>query len=380
MLVWARRRAGVSKAEVASRLLGGNTSRLSAWETGSDQPTFEQARKLAALFRVPLPYFFFSDPPPEEAQPIPDLRTVGDHARPISLALRDVVRDARRKQDWLRDVRLAEDVPALSFVGACSPEDVPKAVEVLREFLGPPDEVRRRVSSEDEYLRLLCRNAEAAGVLVLRSSVVDNNNHRPIDVDDFRGFALVDTHAPVVFINTRDAPVAQVFTLLHELAHIVAGITGVSNSPVASATKTHQRSEEISCNKIAAEFLVPEREFRQQWDTRGVFAEKVDKLRRHFRVSRLVVARRALDLGFVGQALFWEYARPVLDKATSDRSKSEGGPAFSVLVRARNGQLFTRQVVSAARSGQLQYRDAATLLNIRPKHVDDLAVKMMVEE
>jgi len=367
----------MSQVDVAVHHFGGNTEKLSSWEKGQSKPTVEQARKLAKVYRVPLPYLYLSEPPPEQ-ELLPDLRTVGDHRVPVSLTLRDVVRYAKRKQAWLQDVRRLNELDPIEFVGSRSIFDgVDSVVRTLCATLGSSEKIRSMVRSWEEYFRELSRRAELAGVLVLRSSIVGSNTHRTIDVEDFRGFALVDSLAPVIFINTRDAPPAQLFTLVHELAHLVVGVSGVSNAPVATKNRVEVRDEESFCNAVAAEFLVPELEFRARWDRRKSLGDNAVILKRHFRVSRLVISRRALDLGFVTRQIFWSVAKPILDAvATKRRNKSPGAPPLSILVYSRNGKIFTRAVVAAARSGRLPYRDAAMLLDVRPKHIDLLAQAM----
>lgn len=364
----------MSREDVAGRLLKGKTEKLTDWETDKSKPTVEQARKLAKAYRVPLPFLYLTKPPPDK-DPLPDLRTVGDRRVPVSPTLRDVVRSAKRKQAWLQDVRRQNEIDPIGFVGSCSVGDgVEPVVKALRVALGDSSEIRKRSSGWEEYFRDLSKRAESAGVLVLRSSVVGNNSHRSIETEDFRGFALVDSLAPVIFVNTRDAPPARLFTLVHELAHLVIGVSGVSNTPVATENELRFRDEEVFCNAVAAEFLTPEAEFRRVWLNRKSLGENADRLKNHFRVSRLVIARRALDLGLVSRQTFWSVAKPILDSvATKKRNRTPGAVPPKILVPSRNGHFFTRAVIAAARAGQLQYREAAALLDVRPKHIDQLA-------
>lgn len=374
VLKWARARAGVDLEDLSKKLKL-DRAKLAAWEDGNAKPTFEQARKAARALRVPFGFLFFPRPP-FEADPLPDLRTVGDHATPPSTDLRDVVRHARRRQDWLRAFRRREGWESTALVGACSRNDTPTAIaECLRTHLGLPAETRVASTSWKDHMRRLVGLAEQAGVIVYRSATVGNDTHRVIDVHDFRGFAIVDDLAPLVFINTKDAPPARIFTLVHELVHLALGIAGVSNAPIADEGAPPLREEERLCNAAAAEFLVPAAEFRACWDPGVGLHRNMSTLARRFQVSQLVVARRALDLGLIPPEAFWPVARERLKRAEDERAKqasSDGGPPLLVLARARNGERFTRLVVGAARSGELLYRDAAEILGVRPKHIDAL--------
>jgi len=349
MLKWARSRAGLKVEELAEAIKV-DEGKLRAWEFGSTRPTFEQARRASVAMRVPLGFLFFPRPP-EETDPLPDLRTVGDRAAPPSSDLRDVVRLARRRQDWLRAHRRREGWESVSLVGACGREDSPTEIsECLRSCLGVTAATRASVSSWDEYMRAL--------------------------VGLVRGFALLDDLAPLIFVNTKDAPPARIFTLVHELAHLALGIGGVSNAALADPRAAPLPEEEKLCNSIAAEFLVPADEFRVLWDGSLGLLQNTTALSRHFRVSQLVVARRALDLGLVPPQVFWPFATERLQLAAAKRTKQAdgpGGPPPLVLARSRNGRRFTQLVVGAARAGELLYRDAAEILGVKPRHIDELA-------
>jgi len=128
---------------------------------------------------------------------------------------------------------------------------------LLHELLD--DEAPRPTSFENYYTQL--RNKiEALGVLVMRNSVVGNNVHRRLDRNELRGFAISDDRAPVIFINTTDTPQAQIFTLLHEFAHLLLGESGVSD-----LSPHNPRKIERACNRLAAEFLVPSADFSELW-------------------------------------------------------------------------------------------------------------------
>src|SRR5690606_2778683 len=131
----------------------------------------------------------------------------------------------------------------------------------------------------EAYMRDLVQRIEALGVLVMRSGMVGNNTFRKLSVREFRGFALVDDFAPVVFINTSDCPEARLFTLIHELAHIWLGQSGISDSEPAN----HHQTERL-CNAVAAEFLVPVSEFMPRWRTQESWLGNLPLLAAHFHV------------------------------------------------------------------------------------------------
>ena len=366
----ARARAGLSTAVLAERLKQAET-KIEKWESGDARPTFVQARRLATVLRAPFASLF-TDPGAVTPVELPDLRTVGGREvhRHFSIDLVEVYQDALFKQGWVADER-RDEAPPLVFVGAGRAERKPEiGAAALRTLLSLDTQTRQSCPQADDLLRLLIRRAEAAGVLVLRSSTVGSNTHRPLDVAEFRGFAISDSHAPLVFVNTADAKVAQVFTFIHELAHLWRAETGVSRPDIEHSHRVHTEAEEF-CDAVAAECLVPAEDLVPMWSESASLASNADSLRRRFKVSGLVVARRGRDLGLATQK---EYAAYVAEQMRRPpKNTSDSGPSFLVMVRLRNGNVITDMVVHGIRSGRLLYRDAGMLLGVHPPIVDKLA-------
>ena len=223
VLRWALDRRGLPDEEVARRV-SVKPERLREWKGGSRRPTLRQAQTLAQKLSIPLGYLFLSERPTEEF-PLPDLRTVGD-APPgtPSPELVAVVYDALNKQQWYREYLESQGEEPIEFVGSRSVNDDPDDVaEDIRSRLGVNDAMRQDAATWEQFLTNFVRAAEAAGILVLRSGIVEANTQRPLDVEEFRGFAISDEFAPLVFINGKDAKAAQIFTLAHEIAHLWLG-------------------------------------------------------------------------------------------------------------------------------------------------------------
>lgn len=375
MLRWARERAGLSLGELRERIEQAWAGKLADWEAGQGGPTFEQARTLSALLRTPLGYLFLETPPADDVE-LPDLRTVGNERRSMSADLREVIMDAERKQAWLREHREDHGAPRVGLVGCAKASDDARTVATcLERALGLSPDDRARSKTPEDFLRRLVDGIEDAGVVVLRSGQVGGSTRRPLDVEEFRGFALVDELAPVVFVNTQDVPPAQIFTLVHELAHLAIAVEGISNAPVVKDGAVRLRAEEELCNRVAAELLLPQQEFEAAWDPGLSLVDNAGKLAKRFKLSRMVVARRAFDAGLVSAKAYWPFMRRQLDEARArkdEQREREGGPDFFTLVKVRNGKAFTAEVVRAVRAGELLYRDAARLLGVRPSHVDRL--------
>lgn len=345
--------------------IGVKPEQLQGWEAGDSQPTFRQAQQVANALHAPFGYLFLSEAPADEP-PLPDLRTVGGAptGRP-SVNLMETVQHAMQRQAWFVEYLQEQGAPSLPFIGRFNTNsNVVRVAQDIRDVLGVDVEQGQR--NWETYYRELIEAAERSGVLVMRSGIVGNNTHRKLDVGEFRGFAISHPLAPVVFINSADAPSARLFTLLHELAHVWLGSSGIS-----SVAPGNTRREEIVCNAVAGEFLAPSDLFAQLWAVGSQdLAVRVAELAHRFHVSRFVVIRRALDMGLVDQATYSAFYRAELD---AFRVAESGGGSFYRNAGAKNSARFARAVIAEAFSGRLLLREAGRLLGVQPSKIRDFA-------
>ena len=373
MLSWARRRRGVESAELAP-MLNVKTEAIDSWEAGARRPTFRQAHRMAQALHVPFGYLFLSEPPVEEL-PIPDFRTfAGEPPRLPSPDLLDLLNDVLTKQQWYREYRLSEGVEELPFVGRFRPTDPEEVIAADIRAVIDVDGARDRATNWETFLRELSVNAERSGIMVMRSGVVGNNGHRPLNAEEFRGFAITDEVVPLIFINGQDFKGAQIFTLAHEMAHLWAGLPGVSNPDYSLNPKQHENSIERFCNRVAAETLVPGEDFRKRWQTGAASLENnLKPLVRHYKVSAMVILRQAHDHDFIPTDLYWRGYRQLLERGKSTEGSSESGGNFHYTLTARNGLEFTQAVISSASEGTLLSRDAADMLGVKVRTLPAIA-------
>ncbi len=358
MLTWARERSGVSLPEFARRCHV-DADRLQGWENGEAALSFKQAQVFASKAHVPFGYLFLREPPLEEL-PIPDLRTLENRGvRRPSAELLDLIKLTLYRQQWYKDHLQNELVGPCPVVRRMSIDmPVHDLLNDMRRMLDVPAHPVR--GAWDDYYRDLISRIERVGVLVMREASLGHHT-RPLRVDEFRGFAIADDMAPVIFVNHADAPGARLFTLIHELCHIWTGVSGVSDGEESSA----HRSETV-CNAVAAEFLVPEQEFRQRWQDLAEWTENLPPLEAHFHVSTWTLARRAMTLGFITGEQYRQYVARQTALWAERAKRGDGGPSYHT---ARNAQLskpFSRAVLSQAFNGQLALREAGDLLGINP--------------
>ena len=354
----ARERAGYEREALAARF-----KKLPEWEAGETQPTLKQAEAFARAVHVPVGYLFLTEPP-DEPIPIPDFRTVAGRAvRQPSPNLLDTIYACQERQSWYRDFARVAQQPEVGFVGSATVETPPEAVAArMREALGFDVAARRACATWADALRLFIRQADAAGVLVMVSGVVMSNTRRRLDPAEFRGFALCDPLAPLIFVNGADTKAAQMFTLAHELAHLWLGASALSDSEAAPPVEA--RREEVWCNAVAAELLVPLAALRAELREAEALPQALSRLARTFKVSTLVILRRLLDAGWLDRARFdaaWEQESARL--RTLAQRGSDGGDFYRTTL-ARVSRRFAHALVVSTLEGQTLYRDAYRMLGV----------------
>ncbi|AQQ71166.1 hypothetical protein SMSP2_01532 [Limihaloglobus sulfuriphilus] len=374
ILTWARVRAGFSISELVEKI----NKKYELWEKGEAKPTFNQAQEVAKKLHIPFGYLYLNQPPYIQKMTA-DLRTFKDHEKhEYSLELQDVMSDAIRKQDWYKEFLVQRGAEHLEFVGKFSIKSPIQDVadDIIRTL--NLDVESRKTINKDYFLSRMTERAEDAGIIVIRNSKVGLNTHRPLDVEEFRGFVLTDPIVPLVFVNANDFVAGQIFTLFHELAHIWIGEAGVSNAGMLN--KSEYSKTEQFCNSVAAEVLVPHREFAECWrQTDGDFENHVEELTKIFKVSSVVIARRALDYKFVRREEFFNYYRKLQEiwrKTKKKQKEKEGGPSFRNTFPIYNSKTFTDTVCRAVYSGELLMRDGMSLLGVaKSKAIENYATE-----
>jgi Zn-dependent peptidase ImmA (M78 family)/transcriptional regulator with XRE-family HTH domain len=376
VIEWARVRAGITIDELASALKTSAVS-VKAWEVGSQRPTFSKAEALAKRLRIPFGYLFLSKAPDTDV-PIPDLRTEsGRRITNPSLNFVELIYNTQLKQQWFSDYLQEISQSKLPFVGtARRAAKVTKIAEDMRKWLGIDNQMRERCKSWEQFKTEFVRHAEQIGVLVMRSGVA-GNNLQPLAVSEFRGFALVDSFAPTVFINSRDAKSAQIFTLAHELVHIWLGESGVSNPDPKRRSTEEANAIESFCDKVAAELLVPSAGVEQTWREQQTIDQNVQRLTAIYRVSRYVVARQVYELDKITRSQYIDYLdkHPSLWKPKDDVDEDTGGNFYPTFF-ARNSTTLVAGIVRALGENRISYRDASTLLKVKVATLKKIADRL----
>lgn len=321
----------------------------------------KQADQLTKLADIPFGFLFLHEPPADNfAKPtLPDFRTIQE-SDPLTNDFYAVLNDVLNKQDWYRDYlnQIGGLPERLPFVGRYTLNDTAQTIaNDIAKTIGF-DVVQRNQYGQEGYFRYISLLLENIGILVIKSGIVGSNTHRPLNAREFRGFALADKQVPVIFVNGADAPSAQLFTLLHETAHIWLGESGISNIDPHSNNAVEQL-----CNRSAAEFLVPHNEFLRLWNADVAINSNLTTLAQHFRVSTYVIAIKAVQSNLIDRQEWGHIRQGLLQKG---RQAGGGGSAYTT-IPVRNSKRFTQAVLRSAMSKAILLRDGAKLLNTTPK-------------
>ena len=373
LLRWARERAGLTQDDLAKKIPV-NPDRVREWEQ-TGKISIAQIDKLAAKTYTPLGYLYLPEPP-DESLPIRDFRTrSGDAPTRPSPDLLETVYQMQRRQNWMRDDLIEGGADPLNFVGAYSLTDSHTEVAAaMRAALGLATGWAEERASWSQALRFLRNRLDKVGVLVVFNGVVGNNNHRKLDPTEFQGFALVDEYAPLVFVNSADYIASQMFTLAHEVAHLFVGETGLS---VFDRLLPADDETEQFCDQVAAEFLVPQQALQAYWPTVQDLGNRHQAIARKSKVSAIVAARRALDLGLIERDAFFGFYDDHKRQGVGRRFTGEGGNFWNIQ-KWRIGPRFAGAVARAAREGRLLYREAYSLTDLRGDTFERMPEKMGV--
>ena len=364
---WALARRNLPLVTVASKIKV-DSNELEDWGKGKSRPTFDQAQDLARKLNIPFGYFFLSEPPAENL-PLPDLRTITNKTplKPSPNFL-SVLYDAFRKQEWYREYLEDENASIVPFVGRFTENDEHKVIAAdIKNTLGVDDDLRQSCDNWEQFLKEIIRRAEKSRVLAIRTSFVGNDPTRKLNVNEFQGFAISDNLAPLIFINEGDYKAAQIFTTVHELAHLWINSSGVSKIDYRS--KKQSNAIDQLCDRIAAEVLVPSDDFLIRWNNFSGIERNLQKLAAHYRVSQFVILRRAYDFNWIDIQQFQDLYSLLLERVTPKKS---GGGNYYKVVLSRNSPTLTKTLIAAASEGRVLPTEVSRLLNIRVSRLDAL--------
>jgi Zn-dependent peptidase ImmA (M78 family)/DNA-binding XRE family transcriptional regulator len=367
ILKWARESAKMSE-ETAAAKIKVSVEKLKEWEEGTNYPTIRQAQELAKAYKRPFAVLFLSEIP-RDFQPLQDFRR--KTAKPLSTASVFIIREIQQKQAWIGDIYAEEGESAIPFVGKFSLTDDP--INVAKDILDTL-QINPENYNNDYPIKEWVDKAEAKGVFVSRTSFI--HTKLKLDCEEIQGFAIADRFAPFIFINSDDWNAPQLFTLVHELAHIWIAASGIS-SEIEPEAKFNQSTHpiELFCNEVAANALMPTHIMDKINPSSFNSSQEIFRLAKKIGVSAFAFLVRSLNLRKIS---FNEYRSlknraernflEFLQKEEQRRIKQkeqQGGPNPYLLRVNKNSKLFTQIVLDAYRGGYIEPTQASSLLSTK---------------
>lgn len=367
---WACNRIGSLYSELSSSK---DFKRLSNEKDGAVSLTLKQAEKLAKVLRYPFVFLLLDSPVTDiDKLPIADFRSIeGKEVKP-NINLKEQIEYCQNQQDWFSDYVNTYDLDVFKYNGKFSLHDDPQEVGLkLKEFL----KITYKLSKNaNDYLKRLKIILENNGILVSSSKVLKNTQNR-LSLSDFRGFALYDDNAPLIFINGNDSASAQIFTLCHELGHIVLGQSGVSD-----VVKNNKKKIEKWCNEFAANILMPKNDVIDTFDQYINISQFLQDATKLFHVSTNALLLRIYNLNLIDKDTFdkeWAKAKALykdyLKSLQESNGKSSGN--YYKTVNSRLSHRLLQSLISSTSVGKTTFRDAAYLLGLKSVGTFDKLVK-----
>ena len=368
VLKWARESSRMTEQAAAAKVPV-PVDKLKEWELGTSQPTIIQAQKLAKAYKRPFALFFLPEIP-RDFQPLQDFRK--KDSKELTTSSIFIIREIQQKQAWISDVYAEDNEEKLSFYGRFTINDSPELV--AQNILKTLNIIPANYKTENPIKEWIDA-AEINGIFVSRTSFI--HSRLKLDSDELQGFAIADPYAPFVFVNSDDWNAPQLFTLVHELAHIWISETGISNDiDPEIKNKDKLYPVEIFCNEVAANALMPKRNILGLSSSIYQNAQNVFKAAKTLGVSSFAFLVRALNLNQISVQQYQklkkeaeiEYQaflkREAEKKAAMKLRQKEkpGGPNPYLLRLNKNSRLFTQVVLDALRNGYVQPTQASFLL------------------
>ncbi len=375
--------AGCTEEEAAKRVRK-DVETIRKWESEDhdELPTYAQANQLSNLYRYDVLMCMREIPSHIRPPEMPDFRTLdsnGAIASDFSRNLRWLLRTMEIRQEFIREYGHYWELKHQDWVGSETIDSVdPETLATkMRDMLDIDIASQRSFRSISDALKAwITAFNDNAGVFVCQTS---NQGGNGIDLDEMRGLSLADSSAPFIVVNSNDAEAGRIFTLFHELAHLWIGQPGVSGGEGLDARSTQDVRDnvEVFCDETAANALMPEAEFTEQWSQCDDWdvATAVDKLGGAFSVSRDAVAVRSANLQLISWVRYRELRGNFHSVAVDTQPRARSGGNFYLTTIRNTGARYVNLVLGTWLGGEIDIKDAAYFLQVKPGQIHPLASK-----
>lgn len=351
-----------------------------SWLDGASVPTLRQLEDVAKYTHVPFGTLLLEEPP-SVVLPIPDYRrSAAARGREPSPDLLAVLHQSQRRQAWFHEYAIENGLDPHTVPRLDAQTTVRAAAETFRRLFRL-DDVQTTRTTRHAFRAHLRESFEDLGGLAVFTSMVANDTHRLLDREEFRGFTLVDDHAPLIFVNAHDTLAGQAFTFFHELAHLARRDGGLGDEAADDVDVEESPADHLEtwCDLVAAETLAPTAVLRQAYDTHLVLTDQLDQLARRLHASTLVILLQLRRAGLVAHERFDEVYEAEVERVAAlvDAREPSNGGDFYLLQPYRIGVRLATAIIRDTETGRTSYPEALSLLSLSsPAKMDTLAARL----
>ncbi len=360
----ARENMGLSTLDASKGISASKKDLVFAWESGDSSPSWPQIAKLSKLYNVS-ELLFFSPEAIRRYKSVPDFRVGAD--RTNDEKLQKLINLVITRQEWLERKLRSGGSAKNGLQGSGKKIEAPK---VLADFISEKLDIDlntiKRISGRERALDYLLQKAESKGIFVGKTI----SYHR-LEVADMRGLFVSNDYCPFIVLNRKDTLSAQIFSFIHELAHFFRKTDAISNSLSFRSTEKNLNSEEIFCNKVAANLLLPEQDFKREFYNK----HDIEEISNVYKVSELFIFYRLKDLGKIHKEIQDSLEREIESEMEENlrlKKEIEGrkrGGNYTNSMKDSNGDLFNRVVYNTYLENKIGYIEASRLLRFAPDQV-----------
>ena len=344
--------------EFAAEKLKVEPEQLSAWEDGTDLPTFVQLKKIANTYKTHLSVFYLPEPPDSVEHPVDNRRFAESYIPDSEQTYRlnvNIVEAYERRERLVELYHLLEQSPPVVRLELNEADERESVAKRIENFLQLDRKELQQCNEPYSALKFWKRTVEEKGILVCQTSV---NSHLSIKLETVRGFCIAQRPLPVIVVNPKDSPYGRIFTILHELVHIGLGKSVIQNTDLKPG-RPPDNPTEVFCNQVSAEVLVPTEELSERVNLHALEAD-LPQLSKHFCASPEVIMRRLVTLRYISQQKYQVYRNRLLEEYQDRPARTGGAAPYHTRLLNAAGEHFARTAFTAYYEQKITLADLAS--------------------
>lgn len=366
VLTWARQELNLSQ-DIVARRMGKKIEDIQAWEEGKDYPTYAQLEKLSyTIYKKPLAVFFFPEPPKNIKQQEKNFRTLNNEIyREIPTEILEMMNKARIMQINLQEINITKRIKITDIYFNIKNNEF---YEKLRDVLNISIDLQKKAKNYSDAFEMWRSAFYECGIYVFKDAFKEKN---------FSGFCLYDEHFPIIYINNSMSFSRQIFTLFHELFHIILKTSGIDKTEDDYLTKLSSRNREIEtlCNSFAGEFLVPNEILMEELKGKELNEKLISNVAKKYSVSREVIYRKLLNLNKISKEMYENIHNELNKEIYRDNKNSKGGNYYSTQ-KAYLGDNYISDVCQTYYSGKIDIYEVSNFLNVKIEGIPRLGIML----